>query len=217
MKRVLASLLLSVTLSALGGEMSGDRQEADSARYQLIKVSTAMPPPGRWDKVHERLVIDLLAFKDRLDTMPEPARRRLAQLTADFTRSVLLRDALARDDVVYFSDYWTRKDSVLKIVEYRKAGSASDLTSYLGPLSAIPTSSFGLARYHFRYKDEVLPFWGVAQKEKWSLRARYWAHAQVFMPFDESAGLDVAVIGMQLGANHMEAVGTFMLLPAAAP
>ncbi len=197
--------------------MPGDGQDAGSQHYQLIKVSSAMPPPGRWDKVHERLVIDLLAFKDRLDTMPEPARRRLAQLTADFSKSVLLRDVLARDDVVYYSDYWTRKDSVLKIVEYRKVDSASDLTPYLGPLSAIPTSTYGLARYQFRYKDEVLPFWGVAQKEKWSLRSRYWSQAQVFMPFDESSGLDVAIIGMQLGTNYMEAVGTFMLLPKTVP
>lgn len=218
MGRMLASLmfpalLFSDALWAAGADMQSHEADMRSQHYQLHRVSRDMPPPGRWDKAHDSLVIDLLSFKDRLDTAPEPVRRYVAQLTADFSRSVPLRDVLKRDDVVYYSDYWTTKGSVLNIVEYRKVNSASDLTPYLGPLSSIPTSSYGLAKYHFNYKGEVLPFWGIAQKDKWSLRKRYWARAQVFLPFGESTGLDIAVIGMELGVNHMEAVGTFILLP----
>lgn len=209
-------LLVLAPCSAIAlAESDGKASEADmkSQHYQLIKASQAMPPSGRWDKAHESLVIDLRSFEGRLDAAPEPVRRYIAQLTDNFAKSVLLRDALKRDDVVYYSDYWTAKGSVLNIVEYRKVGVSTDLTPYLGPLSSIPTASYGLAKYHFHYKGEVLPFWGVAQKDKWSLRKRYWARAQVFLPFGESAGLDIAVIGMELAANHMQAVGTFILLP----
>lgn len=205
-------LLFSAALSVAGGDAPGETR-MQSAHFELIRISGSMPPPGRWDPVHERLVIDLLAFEDRLDGMPERARRYLASLTEDFSRSVPLRDVLERDDVVYYSDYWTAEDSVLRIVEYRKVGSAGDLTPYLGPLSSIPTSTHGLARFHFHYRGEVLPFWGVAQKARWSLRKRYWCSAQVFMPFGASAALDVAMIGMSLGVDHMEPVGTFLLLP----
>lgn len=205
-------LALSCLAQADSGRLASE-VEMKSERYQLIKISQSMPPPGRWDRAHDSLVIDLLAFKERLDAAPEPARRYLARLTDNFSKPVLLRDVLKRDDVVYYSHYWTTQGSVLNIVEYRKVGSATDLTPYLGPLSSIPTSTFGLAKYHLHYKGEVLPFWGIAQKDKWSLRKRYWARAQVFMPFDDSSGLDVAVIGMELGTNHMDAVGTFLLLP----
>jgi hypothetical protein len=213
---VLWLLLALVPLPSLArNENSKTTSEAgmQSQHYQLIKVSQAMPPPGSWDKADKSLVIDLLSFKGRLDAAPEPVKRYVAQLTSNFTKSVFLRDVLKRDDVVYYSDYWTNKGSVLNIVEYRKTGSSTDLTPYLGPLSSITTSTYGFAKYHFHYKGEVLPFWGIAQKDKWSLRKRYWAHAQVFMPFDESAGLDIAVIGMSLGTNQMEAVGTLILLP----
>lgn len=205
--------LYSGLVLAAGGDMQGSEADMRSEHYQLLHISPEMPPPGRWDQEHQRLVLDLLSFKDRLDAAPEPARRYLARLTDNFTRSVLLRDVLARDDVVYFSDYWTRKGSVLNIVEYRKTGSATGLTPYLGPLSSIPIASYGFAKYHLHYKGEVLPFWGVAQKDKWTLRKRYWARAQVFMPFGESAELDVAIIGMDLGINYMEPVGSFLLLP----
>lgn len=210
---ILWPLLALSSLAQADSDGPASEVEMKSAHYQLIKISQSMPPPGRWDWAHDSLVIDLLSFKQRLDAAPEPARRYLARLTDNFSKSVLLRDVLKRDDVVYYSDYWTRKGSVLNIVEYRKAGSATDLTPYLGPLSSLPTSTFGLAKYHFHYKGEALPFWGVAQKDKWSLRKRYWVRAQVFMPFDDSSGLDVAVIGMELGTNHMDAVGTFLLLP----
>ena len=211
----LLAMLSFYSLARAEGSAGASELEMKSERYQLIEISQSMPPPGRWDREHDSLVIDLRSFKDRLDAAPEPARRYLAALTDNFSKSVLLRDALKRDDVVYYSDYWTRKGSLLNIVEYRKAGSTTDLTPYLGPLSSLPTSTFGLAKYHLHYKGEVLPFWGIAQKDKWSLRKRYWARAQVFMPFDKSAELDVAVIGMELGTNHMDAVGTFLLLPRA--
>jgi hypothetical protein len=209
----LLALALSPNVARADNEKMTDETGMKSERFQLVKISQAMPPPGRWDKANKSLVIDLLSFKGRLDEAPEPVKRYVAQLTSNFTKSVLLRDVLKRDDVVYYSDYWTTKGSVLNIVEYRKAGSSTDLTPYLGPLSSLPTSSYGLAKYHFHYKGEVLPFWGIAHKDKRSLRKRYWARAQVFMPFDESAGLDIAVIGMSLGTNQMEAVGTIILLP----
>lgn len=201
---------------ASASEMSGDELSMRSEHYQLIKVSAAMPPPGRWDKTHESIIIDLNALKGVLDAepgIPANVRSYIVKLTDNFSRPIYLRDALKRDDTVYFSHYWTAKDSLLNIVEYRKSGSDAALTNYLGPLSKILTASYGLAKFNFNYKGEVLSFWGVAQKDAWSLKKKYWSKAQVFLPFDDSAGIDIAVIGMQLPSNHMEPVGTFILLP----
>ena len=213
MWRVLTSLIVALPGSGLVAAQPVDDTDMRSPHYQLFHASPAMPPPGRWDKTNDSLVIDLLSFKGRLDTAPEPVRRYLAQLTGDFTRSVWLRNALKRDDVVTFSDYWTTPGSLLTIVDYRKNATAADLTPYLGPLSALTTSTYGPARFHFHYKGEVLPFWGIAEKDSWSLRQRYWVNAQVFLPFGESADRDIAVIGMALGHNRVAPVGTFILLP----
>ncbi|MCC5884887.1 MAG: hypothetical protein JJT88_00465 [Gammaproteobacteria bacterium] len=214
MWRLLAGLMLamSVPVMAIDAHEPGEKT-MESTHYRLLLIPRDMPPPGRLEPGHDGRVIDLLSFKDRLDAIPDPVRRYLAHLTEDFSKSVRLRNVIARDHVVHYSDYWTAKNSILNIVEYRRSGSAGDLTPYLGPLSSIPTSTYGFARYHFHYKDEVLPFWGVAQRSKWSLRKRYWARAEVFMPFDDSAGLEIAVIGMELGTNYMDPVGTFVLLP----
>lgn len=227
MWRIFASLMLMLMLMLVlpcsgallasgGGDMQIDKQGMQSQRYELIKVSSAMPPPGRWEREHDSVVIDLLAFKDMLDAEPDtPSRLRsyVARLTDDFTRSFYLKGVISRDDGVYYSHYWTAKSSVLTIVEYRKEGSSTDLTSYLGPLSKVPTASYGPAKFAFNYKGEVLSFWGVAQKDSWSIRKKYWSAAQVYLPLDESSGADIAVIGMQLPSSYMEPVGTFILLP----
>jgi len=187
-----------------------------SQHYQLIKLASDEPPPGRWDQQLNALVIDLMAFKSIIAANPDippSVRSFIAELTGNYTRSFELRNSLQRDDTVYFSDYWTREDSMLSIVEYKKLGTSKDLTPYLGPLANIPTASYGEARFELRYKGEVLSFWGGVQKQMWSLRPAYWSAAGIFLPVAAAEKADIAIISQAIPTNYLESKATYLLLP----
>jgi hypothetical protein len=213
-RKLIAHLALAYGLSAFSTGASALEETLQSAHFQLFKLSDKPHPPGRWDQRLKALVLDLRKLRPLIEAHPdisEGTRQRLAGLTKDYTRPFELRDVMLRDDVVYFSDYWTRKSSPLTIVEYRKAGTSKDLSPYLGPLAEIETANYGVARFEWRHQGEVLSFWGAVQKESRSFNAKYWVNAQLFLPLDDPSNTDIAILSVRIPTNHMAGAATYLL------
>jgi len=186
-----------------------------SENYQLIKISNNKAP-RKWDNATNSYILDLLKLNAMLDkeTNASPlVKQHIENITEGFTKSVYLKYILERNDTVYFSPYWTKKNSALNIIKFEKLGNDFGLNSYLGPIASIPTASYGNATFNFHYKGETLSFEGVAIKSIWSFRKTYWVSASVFLPVGENNSIDIAVIDIGLPINHMEDTGTFVLIP----
>lgn len=214
-RKLLTHVALACGLtSAATGTGAALEEKLQSENYQLVRLSDKPHPPGRWDQRLKTLVLDLRNLKALIDAhpdIPEKTRQHLASLTQGYTRPFELRDVMRRDDVVHFSDYWTRKDSPLTIVEYHKAGSSKDLNRYLGPIAEIETANYGVARFEWRHKGEVLSFWGAVQQESWALRPKYWVNAQLFLPLEEASTADIAVLSVRIPTYHMAGAATYLL------
>lgn len=214
--RLIVQLALACGLSAFASTAAVALEETlQSASFQLFKLSDKSHPPGRWDPLLKTLVLDLRSLRALIEAHPDisPAiRQRLADLTRGDTQPFELRDTMLRDDVVHFSDYWTRPDSPLNIVDYRAAGSSRDLSPYLGPLAQITTADFGVARFEWRHQGEVLSFWSAVQRKRWTFSPKYWVNAQLLLPLEDPSNTDVAVLSLRIPTNHMASAATYLLV-----
>lgn len=210
---IASSILLMFAISSLDVYALETTMMSDN--YQLVKISNSSAP-WKWDETAENKIIDLHDLNAMLDkeTNASPlVKKYIENITEGFTKSIHLKNIIQRDDTVYFSRYWTRRNSVLNIIEFEKLGMESDLNQFLGPIASIPTVSYGHASFNFHYKGETLSFKGAAIKSIWALRKTYWVSASAFFPFGENGSIDIAVIDMGLPINYMDNVGTFVLIP----
>lgn len=214
----MASITLLFSINVFGEDDNKNTFEVvmKSESYQLIKVSNSLVK-WTWDKKSEFRSVDLLTITKMLDAENDTStllvRKYVNKITENNSKSIYLTDIMKRDEYYYFSKYWTSKGSVLTIVDYNKKGSDSDLNSLLGPLSKIPTFSYGDAKFNFHYKNETLSFNGCADRKIWSISKMYWAAAHVFLPLNEFDNIDIAVIDMTDPLSHMKDIGTFILIP----
>ena len=214
---VFASLLGIVMNPFAAWARKGAAPHADS-RYQIIKITDSASVRLPWSRrgLGGGVFLNLKDLAPLVDESTEQGRVLLAyirELTADGQEPFILDLALPSERIPGFNHYWTRKDSLLRVVDFTSLESESHTNEYLGPIASIPTMRYGVATYALAYDGEVFHMTGPAYRKM--LRSKYWSHAQVYLSRDES-GRKMAVVAMRLPTNSMDSLdhhGIYAVIP----
>ncbi len=202
-KRLVAFSLLGAVMNPFAAWAKEDHSPTDGSRYRIIRITDKASVRLPWSWSGNVAVLNLKDLAPLVDEGTEPGRALLAYLRALTAGDTpfMLDAAIPRDATVYYSAYWTRKDSLLRVVGYESLGSESHTNEYLGPIASIPTDRYGVATYRLAYDGEVFDMTGPAYRKM--VRGKYWSHAQVYLPRNGS-GEKIAIVSIGLPTNSMD-------------
>jgi hypothetical protein len=214
-------LLISILLGFLQVTVAQaeDHSMNNQTSYQIIKISNdpSARSPLIWSNNHYLLNINVLGSMIQKDS--ESGNRLIAyiaKLSNQGKNSIILRSSISRDDTVYYSKYWTKKESLLRITQFKALGSESDLNEFLGPFASIPTIRYGAATYELNFGGEKIQLTGPAFKKFWSLRKVYWSSSQVYLPLENGDAEKIAILELRVPIsymNHLDYYGLYAVIP----
>ncbi len=147
-----------------------------------------------------------------LKNIPDIFLNRIPQMKILETDAVFFKSLIKNE--YYFSDKWADKNHILSISHFEKTGSQSDISTYLGPLSNIPTSLHGLATFQLKFEDTKLSFKSYASKKLFSLKKQYWAYFGIYVPPKQYAEqLKVIILIASEPNNYLKDNGTYFIIP----
>lgn len=205
---------LQVTLA-----QAEDHPMNNQTSYQIIKISN--DPSARlplvWSDNYYLLNINDLGSMIQKDSgAGNLLIAYITKLSNQGKNSIILRSSISRDDTVYYSKYWTKKESLLRIAKFKSLGSESDLNEYLGPIASIPTIRYGAATYELNFGGEKIQLTGPAFKKFWSVRKVYWSSSQVYLPLETSDAGKIAIVELRVPINlmsHLDYYGIYAVIP----
>lgn len=214
-------LLVSILLSCLQTTVAQaeDHSMNNQTSYQIIKISN--DPSARlplvWSDNHYLLNLqDLGSIIQKDSDSGNLLIAYIEKLSNQGKNSIILRSNISQDDTVYYSQYWTKKESLLRITQFQSLGSESDLNAYLGPFASIPTMRYGAATYELNLGDGKIQLTGPAFKKFWSLRKVYWSSSQVYLPLETGDAGKIAVLELRVPINlmnHLDYHGLYAVIP----
>lgn len=173
--------------------------------FQIIEITRKKSEvhPGDWQD--GRYFIDLKETRSLLENHPSAGLKCFFDtLTRNGEQSILLQSVLPADEARYYRRGWTRKDNVIRIVDFDSHGSDSSTNGYLGPIADIPTYRYGIATYAVDFEGETLMFSGPAIRNIWSFRKTYWSNANFYLPLDNMPDEKIALFMVGLPINLMD-------------
>lgn len=208
--------LLGIAMNPFAAWARKDGPLGDDSRYQVIRITDKASVRLPWSWSGRVPILNLKDLAPLVDESTEQGRVLLAyirELSASDEEPFILESAIPREVNAGYRDYWTRKDSVLRVVGYESLGSESHTNEYLGPIASIPTDRYGVATYRLAYDGEVFDVTGPIYRKM--VRSKYWSHAQVYLPRDESGG-KIAIVAIRLPTNSMDYLnhhGIYAVIP----
>ena len=197
---------------------SKESKMQESSKYRIIKITNSRSV--RLTTTHDDYgLLDIRSLQPLINQEMEEGKalaKYINSITHEGSRSFILQEKLSRDELVYHSKHWTQKSSVLKIVKFKTLGLESDLNAYLGPLASIPTTRYGEATYELSFGGEKIQLVGPAFKEFWSLKGRYWASSQLYLPYEIDQANKIAIIRMDVPISYMNDLdyfGIYAIIP----
>ncbi len=147
-----------------------------------------------------------------LKSIPNIFYDRIPTITILKTETVYFKSQIKNE--YYFSRKWIDKNHIISIREFEKTGSESELSTYLGPLSKIPTVSHGLATFDLKFEGSVMSFKSYVKKKFFSLRKQYWAYLDVYLPPKKVADqFRMLILVVSEPNNFLKDNGTYFLIP----
>ena len=214
-------LLVSIFLVCLQTTVAQaeDHSMNNQTSYQIIKISN--DPSARlplvWNDNHYLLNLqDLGSIIQKDSDSGNLLIAYIEKLSNQGKNSIILRSSISRDDTVYYSKYWTKKESLLRIIKFQSLGSESDLNEYLGPFASIPTTRYGAATYELNFGGEKIQLTGPAFKKFWSVRKYYWSSSQVYLPLEAGDAEKIAIVELRVPIgymNHLDYHGIYAIIP----
>lgn len=208
--------LLGISMNPFAAWAKKDGPLGDDSRYQIIRITDKASVRLPWSWSGRAAILSLKDVTPLVDESTEQGRGLLAyirELSASDEEPFILDSAIPSEVNDGYRGYWTRKDSVLRVVGYESLGSESHTNEYLGPIASIPTDRYGVATYRLAYDGEVFDMTGPIYRKM--VRNKYWSHAQVFFPRNGSGG-KIAIVAIRLPTNSMDYLnhhGIYAVIP----
>lgn len=187
-------------------------ESVSSENYQLYRLLVGVNI-GRYKQSEGNYFVNISELFERAEEpIPRPVSEYLQSLSELPEEAFNFESAIKRE--YYYSTKWTDKNHIITVKHFKKTGSESDLTPYLGPIASIPTQWEGIATYQLDFDGDHLMFRSYAERQIFSLRKNYWVYLDVYFPDSEFRDqVKMLVLVANDPNKNLDDNGVYILIP----